>query len=69
MSYQVIVEIKVINEVGDVVDHRGHPQISNKKIFTPLETKQDFKYYEHIESAHQNLNVLHAVIKHMKELS
>jgi hypothetical protein len=69
MSYTVIVEVKVVNTMGEVVDSYGYPDMGNpnRKHF-PLKTEQRFVTFEGIEKAHESLNALHAVVKQMKEL-
>jgi hypothetical protein len=68
MSYTVVVEIKVVNTEGEVVDHKGYPHMNPQRNFHPLQTEQRFVTFEDVEKAHNTLNVLHGVVKQMQQL-
>lgn len=66
--YTVVVEIKVVNTLGEVVDDYGMPHMNPARKFQPLATEQRFVTYEDIEKAHKALNGVHGLIAAAKDL-
>lgn len=67
MAFKIVVELKVVNEDGDVVDHRGVTALPGRS-HHPLHTRQDFREFAHIENAHEIMNKLHSTVRSIKEL-
>lgn len=65
--FKVMVTIAVVNDMGDVVDHRGYVK-STKREFYALETKQQVRSFDHIEAAHSSMNQLFRIVNEIKEL-
>lgn len=68
MSYTVIVELKVVNTVGEVVDDKGYPHMNPERKFRPLQTEQRFVTFDDIHQAINTLNALHGVVNQMQQL-
>ena len=67
MSFRIVVEIKVINELGELVDYRGFPH-SAVRPWTPLFTEQVMATADTGKEALDYLNKLFAVTAAVKGL-
>jgi hypothetical protein len=66
--YTVIVETKVVNSMGELVDHAGWAHMNPERKFSPLRTEQRIVTFEDIKKAHKALNGVHRLIDAAKEL-
>jgi hypothetical protein len=67
--YTVIVEVKVVNSMGEVVDAEGYADMgSPHHTHRPLKAEQRFVTFEDIKKAHKALNGVHGIVKAAKEL-
>jgi hypothetical protein len=66
--YTVVVEVKVVNTAGEVVDHRGWPHMNPERKFSPLKAEQRFVTFEDVEKAHKAMNGVHQLVKSASEL-
>jgi hypothetical protein len=66
--YTVVVEVKVVNTEGEVVDHHGWPHMNPERKFSPLRAEQRFVTFEDVEKAHKAMNDVHRLVGAAKEL-
>lgn len=64
MAFKLVVELRVINEAGEIVDKRGLPCSDDTR---NLRTVQDFREYVHIDNAFEGLYKLNGLIKHVRD--
>lgn len=57
--YRIIATIKVVNEDGEVVDHRGYTPRKNDK---GLQTEQECSGHDDLTEANKMLNLVHGLV-------
>ncbi|UNI71446.1 hypothetical protein [Burkholderia phage vB_BpP_HN04] len=68
MSYRLRVKLEVINEDGDVVDHRGLDRFHKRFQAPGIQTQQDLFRTDDLDLAREHLNKMYAIIGNIKEL-
>jgi exosome complex RNA-binding protein Rrp42 (RNase PH superfamily) len=67
--YTVIVEVKVVNSMGEVVDAAGYADMgSPHHTHRPLKTEQRFVTFEDVEKAQKAMYGVHGIVKAAQEL-
>jgi hypothetical protein len=68
--YTVIVEVKVVNTMGEVVDAQGYADMgSPHHKHRPLKAEQRFVTFDSIEKAHKALTGVHGLVKAAQDLA
>ena len=68
MSYRLRVVLEVIDEDGDVVDHRGVSKYHKRFQSPGIQTQTDLFKTENVDTAREHLNKMYAVIQGIKGL-
>jgi exosome complex RNA-binding protein Rrp42 (RNase PH superfamily) len=67
--YTVIVDVKVVNSMGEVVDAEGYADMgSPHHTHRPLKSEQRFVTFEDIAKAQKAMNGVQGLVKAAKEL-
>jgi hypothetical protein len=69
MNFRVKVTIEVIDEEGNVVDHRGHAHRPTQATHNKLQTSIRMSEHDGVTEALNKLNGLHQILAAVKELA